>query len=128
MKEQVKEWIDRGRHHFEGAKILFDAGHFTDVIGILIQQALELYLKGLHVHWGLVPKRTHDLEVLLNPIVRKDEEYQDFLDLCIRVSGYYIEERYPPGPPVMHTREEIGASLSEAEKFIAKIDKEVSRV
>jgi HEPN domain-containing protein len=47
MKEQAQEWLDRGRHHFDGAIILFDAGHFTDVIGILIQQALEMYLKGL---------------------------------------------------------------------------------
>ena len=126
MKEQVKEWIDRGDHHFKGAKILFEAGHFTDVVGILIHQALEMYLKGLQIHWGFVPKRTHDLEALFNPIIRKRKEYEDFLDLCIRVSGYYIEERYPPGPFVMHAREEIKDTLIEAEKLIKKIEREVT--
>lgn len=41
----AREWFEKGRHDLEGAKILFAEKHSTDTIAILIQQAVEKYLK-----------------------------------------------------------------------------------
>lgn len=41
----AREWFEKGRHDFEGAKTLFKEKHFTDTIALLVQQAVEKYLK-----------------------------------------------------------------------------------
>lgn len=35
--EIAREWFEKGKHDMEGARLLFNAGHHTDTIGMLIQ-------------------------------------------------------------------------------------------
>ncbi len=56
MKEQVaKEWIERGKHDLEVAKILLAEEEYSDVVLFHIHQAVEKYLKGFLIYkgWGL---------------------------------------------------------------------------
>ena len=47
MKAQiVKEWIERGKHDLEVAKILIAEEEYSDVVLFHIHQAVEKYLKG----------------------------------------------------------------------------------
>ena len=46
-KQLANEWIDKAWHDLTSAKILIEADHFTDVIGIDLQQALEKMLKAV---------------------------------------------------------------------------------
>jgi len=39
-KALANEWLVRAWHDLEGARILFNAGHFTDVIGVDLQQSI----------------------------------------------------------------------------------------
>jgi len=48
--------------------------------------------KGYLLGKGWLLKRTHDLEVLLNEAMTHDERFQNYLDVCIMVREFYVEE------------------------------------
>ena len=89
-----------------------------------IRQAIEKYLKGYLVLHGKKPPKIHELDTLLNRIGTFDDSFIDFLDLCEKASQYYIEARYPPGPPVEYEYEEIKEDLDRAWELIKKIQVE----
>ena len=100
FKKQSGEWFERGRRDIATAQLLYDERGYTDSIAYHIQQAIEKYLKGYLVLHGKKPPKIHELDTLLNRIGTFDDSFIDFLDLCEKASRYYIEHRYPPGPPV----------------------------
>jgi len=108
----AQEWFDRGDRDLDAAQLLQDELFHTDVIAYHLQQAIEKYLKGYLLLNGVRPPRIHDLDTLLN--LASDVEpdlYDRFIDLCEKATRYYLEERYPPGPPVEYSHEEIGLDL-----------------
>ncbi|RLC66097.1 MAG: hypothetical protein DRI48_05485 [Chloroflexi bacterium] len=115
MKDRLaaaNEWFERGDRDFDAAQLLNDEHFYTDVIAVHLQQAIEKYLKGFLVLHGIKPPRIHDLDVLLNRASEiAPDLYEPFIDLCEKATRYYLDERYPPGPPVEYSREEIGADL-----------------
>lgn len=53
MKEQVvKEWIERGKHDLEVAKILLTEEEYSDIVLFHIHQAVEKHLKGFLIYNG----------------------------------------------------------------------------
>lgn len=63
MKEQVvKEWIERGEHDLEVAKILLAEKGYFDAVLFHLHQAVEKYLKGFLIYKGWKLKKIHDLE------------------------------------------------------------------
>lgn len=121
FKKQAAEWFERGRHDIETAQLLFDERGYTDSIAYHIQQSIEKYLKGYLVLNEKKPPKIHELETLLNHIATFDNSFTDFLDLCEKASGYYIEGRYPPGPVVEYEYEEIKADLDRTWELIRRI-------
>jgi HEPN domain-containing protein len=106
------EWFDRGERDLETALLLYREQGYTDVIAYHIQQVIEKYLKGYLVLKGQRPPRVHDLDTLLNLISTTDPDlYAPYIDLCEKATRYYIEERYPPGPPAEYSRDEIKEDL-----------------
>ena len=86
-----------------------------------MQQAAEKYLKGYLITRGWKLQKTHDLEVLVSEAITHDKYFEQFLDFARMVSAYYLEDRYPPGPPVGYPREEVADMMEQTEKLIAKI-------
>jgi len=121
FKKQAQEWFERGRHDIETAQLLYDERGYTDSIAYHIQQAIEKYLKGHLVLNGKKPPKIHELDTLLNHILRFDDSFNSFLELCEKASRYYIEDRYPPGPVVEYEYNEIKADLDEAWELIRKV-------
>jgi len=121
FEKQAEEWFERGRHDIETAQLLYDERGHTDSIAYHIQQALEKYLKGYLVLHGKKPPRIHEIDTILNLIAAFDDSLIDFLDLCEKVSRYYFEARYPPGPPVEYEYEEMKRDLDSAWKLIRRI-------
>ena len=72
------EWFEKGKHDIEGARLLFNAGHHTDTIGILIQQATEKYLKGFLIYHGWKLEKIHDLVRLLAEAVKHRADLGEF--------------------------------------------------
>lgn len=118
----AQEWFEKGRHDIEGAKLLFERNHFTDTIAMLIQQAIEKYLKGFLILHGWKLKKIHDLVTLLAEAAKHNPAFQKFEEDCRRISEYYFHARYPGRMPIDYPRKEIGKSLATADELIRKIE------
>lgn len=125
FKKQALEWFERGRRDIETARLLYDKRGYADSIAYHIQQAIEKYLKGYLVLHGKKPPKIHELDVLINHIADFDNDLSGFLDICEKASKYYLEDRYPPGPPVEYEYEEIKSDLDRAGDLIKKIKAKV---
>ncbi|MBI3015857.1 MAG: HEPN domain-containing protein [Candidatus Tectomicrobia bacterium] len=64
---------------------------------LFLQQSLEKFLKAYLLERGWKLKKTHELDALLEEACVHDPGLVSFQDLCERVSGYYLAERYPIG-------------------------------
>jgi len=120
-KEVVKEWVERGKHDLEVAKILLAEEEYSDVVLFHVHQAVEKYLKGFLIYkgWGL--KKIHDIELLITEAMSFDDEFQKYLDPGRELTAFYYEEQYPPGPITSYSKEEIKEILEVAEEIIDKL-------
>ena len=126
MKEEVvKEWIERGKHDLEVAKILLSEQKYFDVVLFHIHQAVEKYLKGFLIHMGWELKKIHDIELLVTEAMNFNPALQKYLDLGRKLTAFYCEERYPPGPVAFYSKEEIKEILRAAEEMIDKLKEEM---
>ncbi len=105
------EWFEKGKHDLEGAQILFESGHYTDTTAILIQQAVEKYLKGFLIRYGWKLEKIHDLVRLLTEAAKYKPELAKFEEDCRRITEYYFESRYP-GENCGVTMKTVGSSLA----------------
>lgn len=122
LKQQALEWFERGDREIETAQLLYDERGYTDAIAYHIQQAIEKYLKGYLVLKGERPPWVHELDTLLTLVARFEADlYGPFIELCEKATRYYIEDRYPPGPPAEYSREEIKADLELAWNLVRTI-------
>ena len=61
---------------------------------------------------GQKPPWVHELDTRLNLIEKFDADlYLPYIELCEKATRYYIEDRYPPGPPAEYDRSEIQIDL-----------------
>jgi len=65
-KKLALEWLSFAEKNLETALLLNKANHYTDVIAIDIQQAVEKALKSVYAYNGDKIPRTHSLEILYN--------------------------------------------------------------
>jgi len=124
MKENrlklAKEWFVKGDHDLTSAELLYKNHGYTDIIAVLIQQAIEKYLKGCLISQGWKLRRIHDLVELLKEAIRMDKSFNKFLPVCEKITKYYYDTRYPYSA-VEYSRGEIKQSLKEARQIINKI-------
>lgn len=126
MKEQVvKEWIERGKHDLEVAKILLAEEGYFDIVLFHLHQAVEKYLKGFLIYKGWKLKKIHDLEILVTEAMSFDDGFQKYLDFGRKLTAFYYEERYPPGPITPYLKEEIEKMIETAEEIITKLKEEI---
>lgn len=119
----VQEWFERGKRDFESAKVLYvQKGYFDEVI-FLIHQAIEKYLKGYLIFHGWKLKKIHDIETLIVEASKYDNSFMEFLDLSRKLTSFYYETRYPPGPLPEVSDDETKEIIEKAEKIIEFIKK-----
>lgn len=128
LRKQAWEWFERGEHEIETAQLLYEQHGYPDTIAYHIQQAIEKYLKGYLVLKGQRPPWVHELDTLLSLVAKFEADlYPAFIELCEKATRYYIEDRYPPGPPLEYRREEIKADLDWAWKLVKEIRQKAGR-
>ena len=119
MRQQASEWFQRGDHDIETAQLLWDEQGYSDAIAYHVQQAIEKYLKGYLVFRGHRPPWVHELDTLLKLAAKLEPDlYEPYVELCEKATRYYIEDRYPPGPPAEYDRMEIKADLDLAWQLV----------
>ncbi len=90
----------------------------AEAAGYFLQQALEKYIKAFLLQRGWRLKKIHELDALLDEVVKYTPELESFRDLCERVSGYYFTERYPRLMEEELTCENVEKNVAEAKRFI----------
>jgi HEPN domain-containing protein len=79
---------------------------------------LEKFLKAFLLSNGWNLKKIHRLDTLLDEAVNYNDGLTMYYELCERVSGYYLADRYPTLIPTGLTCEDIEKELEEAQTFI----------
>jgi HEPN domain-containing protein len=90
----------------------------SEAAGFFLQQSLEKYLKAFLLKHAWKFRKIHELDALLDEASKHRQELESFRDLCERVSGYYMAERYPPLSDFELTSADIRKDLKEARKFV----------
>ncbi len=123
MKKQLaEEWIEKGRNDFKAAKILLKKVKKFEIVLFLLQQAVEKSIKGFLIYNGWTLKKIHDLEVLIQDAISFDQSFKDYLDIGRKLTSFYFESRYPPGPPSLFSKEEVKKLMGQSKEIIEKID------
>ena len=90
------DWYRVGQRDWIAAQTLLQSDdELLAVAGLLLQQALEKYLKGYLLSKGWMLRRTHDLSVLLKTLIEYEPDFSQFVDACLRITDFYVENRYP---------------------------------
>ncbi|WP_457597568.1 HEPN domain-containing protein [Hydrogenimonas sp.] len=117
------EWLRIAKHDLDAAKILWEAHHYTNTIGTLLQQSIEKTLKALLAYRNKKIPKTHDLVLLIYEVDLTCDDHD--MTLMIRASEYYKEERYPNPNYALPTRQEIREVLSFAEKIFSSVSRSI---
>lgn len=115
-----KDWFRIGDKELKRAQYLLNGGDMEGA-GFNIQQAVEKYLKGYLLSEGWELRWIHDLEILLNEVIRYNPSFKEFMTACQKITQYYVEDRYPLMVTSELTESEIKESLTVAENIITKI-------
>lgn len=105
----------------ETARIAVAGGATGASVVMLLQQAVEKYLKGYLIFRGWKLQKIHNLQVLIEYAADYDPSFADFMELGRVLTGAYFGDRYPPLRPQALSKEEAADALQECEKLIQKI-------
>jgi len=84
------------------------------VAGFYLQQCVEKFMKAFLLSHGWQLKKIHELDALLDEAIKYNSELAVFHELCERITGYYLAERYPPF-------DDLGLSIEVLEKDIVEV-------
>jgi HEPN domain-containing protein len=115
------DWYEFGNRDLAAAKALLPDDKLMPVAGMLLQQALEKYLKGYLLSKGWQLRRTHDLGLLLKALIAFESDFSDFADACLKITDFYLENRYPLYVTSPVDRSELEGLFRQAEALIALI-------
>lgn len=95
MNEQAaREWLTKAWHNISGAKLFYEADHYTDVTAVELHYGVEKILKALIAFQNKKIPKIHDIYELYKQVDNLlDLEYS--LDLMDQITRYHIEEAYP---------------------------------
>ena len=92
-RQAAIEWLNKAWHHLSSGKLLYEANHYTDVIGIDLHYAVEVILKAFLAYEN---RKTHDLIEIANQIKGWMTFGEDEKKLMVIISTYHIGGSYPP--------------------------------
>lgn len=126
-KQYALEWLELAKHNLEAADLLFNSGHYTDVIGIEIHQAIEKTIKAVYAYNNIKILKTHNLLRLANNCNLTSIIQADY-DILEKASDYYNESRYPGPKYQMPDIKEIETVLNIAHKLYEKVSQYINIV
>lgn len=125
MKDKIlKEWFERAKRDFESAILILAYSNYYSEAIFLLHQAIEKYLKGYLIFRGWKLKKIHDIYLLLSEAIKYNKSFEDFLDFGKKLTFFYYEDRYPPGPIPEVSEEEAKEIVEKAKKIIELIKKD----
>ncbi|MBI4209206.1 MAG: HEPN domain-containing protein [Deltaproteobacteria bacterium] len=117
------DWLKKANEDFRRVSRRLKEGDVEDA-AFHLQQAIEKALKAILLSSKWTLKKIHDLEALLEDLVKFEPSFEKFRSLTQKVTGYYLVERYPgfeEGPAA----EEVETDFQEAKALMKEIRKKV---
>jgi HEPN domain-containing protein len=111
------DWLPYARQDWARVLLLLRE-HDPAGAGIHLQQSVEKYLKGWLLDQGWALRRTHEVHRLLDDASGYDGRLRISRPLCVRLSSYYLVERYPPMNLAGPGEAQIATDLAEARQLI----------
>lgn len=111
------EWYERAKHDLVSAELIIKAEGYADTALVLLQQAVEKYLKGYLISKGWKLVKTHNLKHLLDEAEKYNNQFERFGNLMDKITGYYIEIKYPFSRVVI-SLEEVKSDYRDAQEII----------
>lgn len=116
-----EDWLAKAQQDLTRARILLGAGD-PEGAGFHLQQAVEKGLKAFLLSREIIPRRIHDLSLLLDEVAHCEPDLEQFRDLCELSTDLYFPQRYPflgVQPP---TEGDIEVLLGQAHVLLQKIE------
>ncbi len=124
----ANEWLESGKKHLEVAEILYRHDHYTDIVGLELQQSIERTLKAVLAYNNLPVTRTHDLATLLEAVKNEVDFDNDIKVQCELATDYFQDNRYPVrGNSFLPSGKEIKKVLETAASIYKKVNEYVNR-
>jgi HEPN domain-containing protein len=115
------EWLNLSFKNLEASRILNEAEHFTDVIGVEVHQALEKILKAVLAYNNVKIPRTHDL-IELVPLVKEFIALnEEIINIITVATDYYSQDRYPGPSYSIPPHKEIEAVIKNTYQFYKQV-------
>jgi HEPN domain-containing protein len=97
MNATVKEWLEKAEKDFATARRELAAGDSPnyDAVCFHAQQCIEKLMKGLLIHLGVTPTRTHDLAYLNQPLASVCPDWSWPLEDLRFLTRAAVAFRYP---------------------------------
>ena len=97
MKPLAREWVNKAEGDFATAARETRARKSPnyDAACFHAQQCVEKYLKALLQDYGIAFGRTHNLEMLLTPLLGRHPEWAALRPALRELTAYAVETRYP---------------------------------
>lgn len=119
-----QEWVKVATKDWRRMEQAFRDGDAEEA-GFWLQQAVEKYLKAYLLSKGWVLRKIHDLEPLVSEAATRSLDARGYAEVCRKISGYYVAERYPSAESPSLTSEEVTRSRDEVKGLIQLIQKEL---
>ena len=116
----AKEWVDFAYRNLLTAIRLNEVNHFTDIIVIEVQQAIEKLLKALLAYENRKIPKSHFLDELASMTTMIQFSDQE-MSLLEKATDYYQEERYPNPRYCLPTKEETKELIEFSTALFEKI-------
>lgn len=116
-KVYALEWLQFASRSLITAKHLLNVNHFTDIIVLDAQQALEKTLKAILAYQNKKITKTHNLDELASLIVDTIIFNEDEVRLLEKITDYYREDRYPNPNYTLPKRDETIEIVHFAQKL-----------
>jgi HEPN domain-containing protein len=121
----ANEWLSFAIKSLETAILLNRENHYTDVIAVDIQQAIEKAFKSVYAYYGEKIPRTHSLEILFHFVAEKIDLEDVNTAVLIAISDYYQIERYPGPRYFQPEKKEIAEAIQLAKLILNRIDNHI---
>ena len=97
MKHETREWVEKAEADYATCLREWEVRKNPnyDAVCFHAQQFVEKYLKARLVEAGVIPPKTHDLEILLKLCFPLEPLWQPFMDGFKELSVYSVLFRYP---------------------------------
>jgi len=101
--------------------------HDPELAGFCLQQAVEKFLKAFLLSHGWQLRRIYDLDTLLDEAIPYDASFEDFHNICQKITAFYFVERYPFVVETGMVEENIRRSREQARELVEKIRAQINK-